>query len=130
MVVQLLVGQESRLEALVAALQELVVVEVENRRWARSYLRPGKQLVADDRVERSGPWRNARGLETVRVRTADAIDIRGRDWGIAQQTIRDQLAVREIARRGGHRLLLMIDEITGEVALAIIEVAAHEYGEV
>src|SRR6202043_505618 len=42
----------------------------------------------------------------------------------------DQLTVREVARRGSHRLLLVIDKITGEVSLAVIEVLTHEYREV
>ena len=43
-----------------------------------------------------------------------------------ESTVGEELAGREIARRGRHRLLIVIDEVPGDVAFAVSEVRAHE----
>src|SRR6185437_16795056 len=99
----------------------LVVVEIEYGRRVRSCLRPGEELVAHHRISIAGAWRGPDRREAVGVRAAEALDAgKGRR---GDQAVRDQLAVREVARRGRHRLLLVIDEPAGEVSVAVIEVA-------
>src|SRR3984893_19272916 len=72
--VELLVRQESGLEALVLALQILVVVEIEYRTRARSYLRPGEELVAHDGVARAGARRDAPRGEAIGDRAAKTLN--------------------------------------------------------